>query len=82
MNRHPELSFSDSIKYEERRGFYERNKPVAVLMIIIVFLLPILAVFMWGLLGAALGVLLSVAAYFLTPYAVLKMREGWGRVKE
>jgi uncharacterized membrane protein len=74
MNRQSGLSFSDSLKYEERRGFYERNKPVAVLMIFIVFLLPILAVFMWGLPGAALGVLLSVAAYFLTPYAVLKMR--------
>jgi hypothetical protein len=80
MDRPSELSFSDSLKREERSGFYERNKPVAVLMIGIVFLLPILAVFLWGLLGAALGVLLSVAAYYLTPYAVLKLREGWGRV--
>jgi hypothetical protein len=80
MNRHSELSFTDSLKSEERRSFYERNKPVAVLMILIVFLLPILAVFMWGLLGAVLGVLLSIAAYYLTPYAVLKLREGWGRV--
>jgi hypothetical protein len=80
MNRHSELSFTDSLKSEERRGFYERNKLVAVLMILIVFLLPILAVFMWGLLGAVLGVLLSIAAYYLTPYAVLKLREGWGRV--
>jgi hypothetical protein len=30
--------------------------------------------------GAVLGVIVSAAAYLLTPYVVLKLREGWGRV--
>ena len=45
-------------------------------MILIVFLLPIVGVFVTGLSGAVLGVIISVAGYFLTPYAVLKLRDG------
>ena len=70
-----ELSFTSSLKSDQRNGFYERHKPIAVVMILIVFLLPIVGVFVWGLSGAVLGVIVSVAGYFLTPYAVLKLRE-------
>ena len=80
MARPSELSFADSLKSDERTGFYERHKPIAVAMILIVFLLPIAGVFVLGLSGGVLGVIVSAAAYFLTPYAVLKLREGWGRV--
>ena len=67
-------SFADSLKSDQRTGFYERHKPIAVVMILIVFLLPIVGVFVWGAGGAVLGVIVSVAAYFLTPYAVLTLR--------
>jgi hypothetical protein len=80
MNRHSDLSFTGSLKSEPRRNFYEHHKPVAVLMILIVFLLPIVGVSVIGVPGAVLGVILSVLGYYLTPYVVLKLREGWGRV--
>ena len=76
MGLHSELSFADSLKSEERQGFYERHKPIAVVMILIVFLLPIVGVFVMGLSGGVLGVIVSAAGYFLTPYAVLKLRDG------
>ena len=76
MTRPSELSFADSLKSDVRTGFYERHKPIAVAMILIVFLLPIAGVFVLGLSGGVLGVIVSAAAYFLTPYAVLKLREG------
>ena len=75
MGLHSELSFTSSLKSEERQGFYERHKPIAVVMILIVFLLPIVGVFVTGLSGGVLGVIVSVFGYFLTPYAVLKLRE-------
>ena len=75
MRRPSELSFTSSLKSDQRNGFYERNKPIVVVMILIVFLLPIVGVFVTGLSGAVLGVALSVFGYFLTPYAVLKLRE-------
>lgn len=80
MNRHSELSFAGSLKSEQRRNFYEHNKPIAVLVILILFLLPIVGVFVIGVSGAVLGVVSSVLGYYLTPYVVLKLREGWGRV--
>ena len=73
MNRPSDLSFTDSLKSNERTGFYERHKPIAVVMILIVFLLPIAGVFAVGLSGGVLGVIVSAAAYLLTPYAVLKL---------
>jgi hypothetical protein len=69
----PELSFSDSLKSDRRAAFYERHKGLALAMILIVFLLPLVGVFVSGLSGAVLGMLISVAAYYLAPYALLKL---------
>ncbi|HEX9284154.1 MAG TPA: hypothetical protein VF879_00660 [Nitrospirales bacterium] len=80
MDRHSELSFADSLKSEPRRTFYEHHKPIAVLMIFILFLLPIVGVFVFGAPGGLLGVLVSVVGYYLAPYVVLKLRAGWERV--
>jgi hypothetical protein len=80
MSRHSELSFTGSLKSEQRRNFYEHNKPIAVLMILILFLFPIVGISVSGLPGGVLGVVISVLGYYLTPYVVLKLREGWGRV--
>ena len=73
MGLHSELSFADSLKSEARTGFYERHKPIAVAMILIVFLLPIAGVFVVGLPGGVLGVIVSAAAYLLTPFIVPKL---------
>lgn len=69
-----ELSFTDSLKSEQRRHFYERNIRVAMAMILIVFLAPFVGVVVSGLSGAVYGVVLSVLAYYLTPYVVLKLQ--------
>jgi len=73
MNRQSDLSFAGSLQSEQRSHFYERHKPIAVAMILLVFLLPIAGVFVLGLSGGVLGVLVSAAVYLLTPYAVLKL---------
>lgn len=65
-------SFTDSLTSVQRTGFYESHKPIAVVMILVVFLLPFIGMIVWGLLGVVLGVIISVLAYYLTPYAVLK----------
>lgn len=68
MTDKPTLSFSESLTSARRTAFYERHKPVAVVMILIVFLLPFVGVFVRGLIGAASGVIISVLCYYLTPY--------------
>jgi len=66
-----DLTFIDSLTSTQRTRFYERHKPIAVVMILVVFLFPFVGLFVRGLFGVVLGVLLSVLAYYLTPYAVI-----------
>jgi len=68
-----DLSFSDSLKSDRRQAFYEHHKRIALAMILIVFLLPLIGVFMSGLSGAISGVVISVLSFYLTPYALLKL---------
>jgi hypothetical protein len=68
-----ELSFTDSLRSDHRRNFYEGHRSIAILMILIVFLFPFAGLYVTGLFGAVLGMLLSVAAYYLTPYVLLKL---------
>ena len=69
---HPsELSFADSLSSEQRQNFYERRRFLAILMILIVLLFPFAGLYVTGLLGAVLGIVLSVAGYYLIPYVWL-----------
>jgi hypothetical protein len=58
---------TESLTSDYRRKFYEGHRPIALLMILILFLAPFVGLYVTGLLGSVLGVLLSVAAYYLTP---------------
>ena len=68
-----DLSLSDSLKSDQRKAFYEGHKDIALIMILVVFLFPLFGVYISGLLGAALGMVISIAAYFLTPYVSYKL---------
>ena len=71
-----DLTFIDSLTSAQRTRFYERHKPIAVMMILVVFLFPFVGLFVRGLFGVVLGVVLSVLAYYLTPYVVLTIFGG------
>lgn len=73
MSNHSNLSFSESLTGDCRRGFYEKHRPVAVAIILVVFVAPFAGLYVTGLLGVVLGVLFSVAAYYLTPYLWQKL---------
>jgi hypothetical protein len=71
---HPShLSLGDSLKTDQRKAYYEAHKDIALVMVLVVFLFPLFGVYVSGLLGAALAMLISIAAYFLTPYVTLKL---------
>ncbi|MGC4095592.1 MAG: hypothetical protein QM706_00600 [Nitrospira sp.] len=56
-------SFSD----EARRKFYEDHRSMALFMLLLVFAAPFAGLYVAGLLGVVVGVLVSAAAYVLTP---------------
>lgn len=57
-----------SFTAEARRTFYGGHRSLALFMILIVFMAPFAGLYVAGLLGVVLGVLVSVAAYVLTPF--------------
>ncbi|MDH4360608.1 MAG: hypothetical protein OEW33_07710 [Nitrospirota bacterium] len=79
MDLPPALSLADSFRSDRRKAFYEHHKGVAVAMILILFLFPLVGVFVKGLSGAVLGVIFSVSAYYLAPYALLKLGEWFAK---
>jgi len=68
MTGHSGSSFIESFNSERRRQFYEGHRSLALLMILVVFLSPFAGLYVAGLFGAVTGVLLSFAAYYLTPF--------------
>lgn len=71
---HSERGPKGSIASEARRDFYEGHKPLAVVMIFIIFIFPIAGVFIRGVSGLLFGVVSSVLTYYLLPYAVHAVR--------
>jgi len=69
-----DISLTDSLKSDQRKAFYEAHKNIALIMILVMFLFPLFGVYISGLLGAALGMIISIGAYFLTPYVTLTLR--------
>ena len=56
-----------SFSAESRKAFYEAHPSIALFMLVIVFAAPFAGLYVAGLLGVVVGVLVSAAAYVLTP---------------
>ena len=52
---------------ESRRAFYEAHPSIALFMLLVVLAAPFAGLYVAGLLGVVVGVLVSAAAYVLTP---------------
>ncbi len=79
MTDKPTMSLSESLTPERRMAFYEAHKPVAVMMILIVFLLPFAGLFAYGLIGAVASVMISILSYYFTPYLMERLGLRAGR---
>ncbi len=56
-----------SFSAEARRTFYEAHRSLALFMLLVVFAAPFAGLYVAGLLGVVIGVLVSAAAYVLAP---------------
>jgi hypothetical protein len=68
MSDHSDSSHGGSFSAEARRTFYEGHRSMALFMILIVFSAPFAGLYVAGLFGVAVGVLVSAAAYVLLPF--------------
>ena len=56
-----------SFSAESRRTFYEGHRSLALFMLLVVFAAPFAGLYVAGLLGVVIGVVVSAVAYVLTP---------------
>lgn len=75
MSNRSNVSFSESLTGDYRRRFYEEHRSIAIAMIMVVFVAPFAGLYVTGLLGVVLGVVLSVAAYYFMPYLWLVLAD-------
>lgn len=61
-------SFIEALTSETRQAFYDQHQPIAQVMHIILFVLPLAGVIVKGLVGAVLGLTLFLLCYYLMPY--------------
>lgn len=72
---HDTVNVSGRIAWETRREFYEKNILALVVVALIAIGSPVLGLFIAGLPGVLIGLLLSGVSYFLGPIAVTNVRE-------
>ena len=63
----PRSDSTTSLSADARRAFYEAHPSIALFMILVVFVAPFAGLYVAGLLGVVIGVLVSAVAYVLTP---------------
>ena len=62
-------SFTEALTSDTRQAFYDQHTPIAHVMHMILFLLPLVGFFVRGMVGAVLGLTLFILCYYLMPYA-------------
>lgn len=67
MVRSSESRVTNSFTTDSRRAFYEAHPSIALFMLLVVLAAPFAGLYVAGLLGVVVGVLVSAAAYVLTP---------------
>ena len=66
---------SDSIGWQTTKEFYKKNHKAFAVIVGITITSPFIGLFVAGIWGVVIGLLLSGIAYFFGPKAVIKVRE-------
>ena len=69
------IGVKDSLKWESRREFNEKNPKINLLIIVITFGSPLLGLIFYGPVGVIIGLFFGLLSYWLGPHAVTKVRE-------
>lgn len=64
-----------SISWKSIHEYYENNRTAKVAVIVITALSPLVGLVLAGIPGVIVGLILGGLAYFISPYAVTKVRE-------
>lgn len=69
------LAVSDSFSWRTTKEFYEKNKPILAIIIVLSIISPMVGVVLAGGPGIIVGFIISGFCFFLSPFAIIKIRE-------
>jgi len=69
------LTISESMRWQTRREFYEKNPKTLIAVRLITVISPFLGLFLVGPVGVVIGLALGAIAYFIGPLAITKVVE-------
>ena len=69
------VQLKESMSRTKLHEFYRTNKPIRNLIIAITIISPFLGLLLSGVIGLMIGLLIGIVSYFLSPYAVVKVKE-------
>jgi len=69
------IGLSQSVGWQSRREFYEKNPTVGVIVAVVSIVSPFLGYLLGDMWGIAIGVLFSALTIYLGPLASTKVRE-------
>lgn len=69
------ISITDSLSWEKRKEFWEKNSKMTFLIWSITIISPVLGWFISGVIGFIIGLILGIVVNLLGPYAATKVRE-------
>lgn len=75
MQINDSLTISDSFSWKTTKEFYEKNKPMLAIVIVLSIISPLVGVVLAGIPGIIVGFIISGLCYFLSPLAIIKIRE-------
>lgn len=69
------ITISDSMRWQTRREFYEKNPKILIAVILITVISPFLGLFLGGPVGVVIGLALGTITFFISPRAITKVVE-------
>jgi len=69
------ITISDSMRWQTRREFYEKNPKILIAVILITVISSFLGLFLGGPVGVVIGLALGTITFFISPRAITKVVE-------
>ncbi|RLI01199.1 hypothetical protein DRO38_05440 [Candidatus Bathyarchaeota archaeon] len=69
------ITISDSMRWQTRREFYEKNPKILIAVILITVISSFLGLFLGGPVGVVIGLALGTITFFISPRAFTKVVE-------
>jgi len=70
-----EIGIKDFISWERKRTYIKKHRIIGAILLVLAFISPFIGYVFEGTLGIIIGLVISLASYFVGPYVAQKVTE-------